>query len=101
MAIVEFAPQAPGLGIIDSVLKHHGERANGKLPVDYAFHEIVMDASQRLFDELPKSAENGDVIDVLQNACVRAGELELRYHDGRSGAPLRRAMYLADVETAI
>jgi dihydropyrimidinase len=121
--VVDFAPQAEGLGILESVLKHEEEQARGKAAVDYSFHGIVMEVSERLFDEVSAlatqgiptvklfmaykgtpfmvddgtlyrylevakghgitvmvHAENGDVIDVLQRACVRAGQLEPRYH---------------------
>ncbi|MHB0980514.1 MAG: dihydropyrimidinase [Thermoleophilia bacterium] len=146
--IVDFAPQTPGLGIIDSVLKHEEEQAKGRSAVDYSFHGIVMDVSERLFDEMPRlpdqgiptvklfmaykgtpfmvddgtlfrylrdarahgitvmvHAENGDVIDVLQKACVRAGEVEPRFH-AVSRPPLveaeatARAMFLAAMAEA-
>ncbi len=121
--IVDFAPQAAGLGLADSAIKHDEEQAKGKAATDYSFHGIAMDVSERLFDEIPTladagvptvklfmaykgtpfmvddatlyrylrdakaygitvmvHAENGDIVDLLQKDCVKAGQLEPRYH---------------------
>lgn len=57
--IVDFAPQPRGMGIIDSVAKHMEEQADGKSAVDYAFHGIVMDVTDALFEEIPKLPDHG------------------------------------------
>ncbi len=57
--IVDYAPQPRGMSITDSVAKHDEERASGKSAVDYAFHGIVMDVTDGLFEEIPKLPERG------------------------------------------
>ena len=57
--VVDFAPQPRGMGIRDSVAKHIEEQAAGKSAVDYSFHGMVMDASNALFDEIPRLPEYG------------------------------------------
>lgn len=57
--VVDFAPQTKGMGIKDSVEKHAKENAEGKAMVDYAFHGVVMDVTDALFDEIPTLPEAG------------------------------------------
>ncbi len=57
--VVDFAPQPRGMGIMDSIAKHDEEQARGKSAVDYAFHGIVMDVTDGLFEEIPKLPEQG------------------------------------------
>ncbi|NLS44830.1 MAG: dihydropyrimidinase [Firmicutes bacterium] len=57
--VVDFVPQPQGMGLVDSVTKHIEEQAEGKAAVDYAFHSVVMDVTDSLFDEIPKLAEEG------------------------------------------
>jgi len=52
--VVDFAPQPRGMGIADSVAKHTEEQAAGKSAADFAFHGMVMDAGDALFEEIPK-----------------------------------------------
>ncbi len=58
-SIVDFVPQPPGMMLVDSVAKHIEEQADGKTAVDYAFHGMVMDVSDALFDEIPNLADQG------------------------------------------
>jgi dihydropyrimidinase len=57
--VIDFAPQPKGLGLLDSVIKHHQEEAEGKSAVDYSFHAIVMDVQERIFEELPALVKMG------------------------------------------
>lgn len=57
--VVDFAPQVAGLGLGDSAIKHNEEQAKDKAATDYAFHGIVLDVSERLFDEIPTLADAG------------------------------------------
>ena len=57
--VVDFAPQPEGLSIREAVSKHSEERAEGTSVVDFAFHGMVMDASDSLFEEIPSLAEAG------------------------------------------
>ena len=122
--IIDFAPQPKGMSLMDSIAKHREEEADGKCPVDYSFHAILMDASKEgVFDELPElikagistiklfmaykgtpfmcddaiiyrmlkatekvgmmpmlHAENGHVIDEMQQECLAKGWTEPKYH---------------------
>jgi dihydropyrimidinase len=123
-SVVDFTPQAPGLGLLDSVKKHREEAIEGKSAVDYSLHSMVMDATREsIFDELPAlvaagiptiklfmaykgtpffvddtiffrmlerskdvgmtvmtHAENGHIVDLLQQRRIAAGQTEPRYH---------------------
>jgi dihydroorotase-like cyclic amidohydrolase len=57
--VVDFAPQAAGLGLGDSAIKHDEEQAKGKAATDYSLHGLAMDVSERLFDEIPQPADAG------------------------------------------
>lgn len=57
--IVDFVPQPKGMSIKDSVAKHDEEKARGVSMVDYAFHGMVMDATDKLFEEIPTLPEIG------------------------------------------
>jgi len=52
--IVDFAPQPRSMGIMDAILKHVEESAEGKSAVDFSIHGMVMDVNDRLFEEIPK-----------------------------------------------
>lgn len=57
--VIDFAPQPTGLGLLDSVMKHRQEEAEAKAAVDYGLHAIVMDAQERIFEELPALVRAG------------------------------------------
>jgi dihydropyrimidinase len=57
--IVDFAPTLAGMTIKDSVVQHGEEHAAGKAMVDYAFHAVIMDATDALFEEIPTLPEVG------------------------------------------
>lgn len=57
--VVDFAPLAAGLGLVDSALKHEEEQARGKAVSDYAFHGIAMNVTEQFFAEFPKLVEVG------------------------------------------
>lgn len=57
--VVDFVPQPPGMTIGDAVAKHDAEKAKGVAMVDYAFHGMVMDANETLFEEIPTLPEIG------------------------------------------
>lgn len=57
--IVDFAPQLPGKGIIESIELQDKNFAKGKSTSDYSFHGMVMDTSEELLNEIPKMADAG------------------------------------------
>lgn len=56
--IVDFAPQDKGVPLIDAILKQ-AAKAEGTASVDYAFHGIIMDPKESVFEEIPKLPEIG------------------------------------------
>jgi dihydropyrimidinase len=57
--LIDFAPQPKGFSLLDSVLKHRQEEAEGKSAVDFGLHAIVMDAQEGIFNELPALIKAG------------------------------------------
>jgi dihydropyrimidinase len=57
--VVDFAPQPQGMGLVDSVVKHREEKADGISAVDYSLHAMVMDAQPSIFEELPALIKAG------------------------------------------
>jgi len=57
--LIDFAPQPKGLSLLDSVMKHRQEEAEGKSAVDFGLHAIVMDAQEGIFNELPALIKAG------------------------------------------
>jgi dihydropyrimidinase len=56
--VVNFAPQDPALGLLDSALKHRQE-AEGVSAVDFALHSVVMYPKDSIFNELRALVEAG------------------------------------------
>lgn len=56
--IVDFAPQEKGVPLIEAI-KKQAARAAGSSSVDYAFHGIIMDPKESVFQEIPKLSEVG------------------------------------------
>ena len=46
--IVDFAPQFPGMTLVESMKKHAEENAQGVAACDYSFHTMVMDTDPEL-----------------------------------------------------
>lgn len=57
--IVDFSPQFPGMGLLDSINKHREESAEGQSAVDFAFHAMAMDAQPSIFEEPPALVKAG------------------------------------------
>lgn len=57
--IVEYAPQEPGKGLIDSIIYRRDKRAKGKIAVDFSFHALVTEVSDKIFDEIPQLPKYG------------------------------------------
>ena len=57
--VIDFAPQTPGMSLLDSIAKHREEEADNVSVVDYSFHAMVMDLQERVFDEIPALAKAG------------------------------------------
>ncbi len=58
--VIDFSPQPPGMSLMDSILKHRAEEAEGKAAVDFSLHAMVMDAAQQgIFEELPALVKAG------------------------------------------
>lgn len=146
--IIDYAPQDPGCGLIESIDTRINKRAKGQVCVDFALHSLITEVNENMFDEikqLPKHgvasikafmaykgsplhvddgtlykvmceskkvgvttfvhAENAEIIDMLQQDCIRAGQIEPKYH-AVSRPPYveteaaKRAIYLAEVADA-
>ena len=142
--IIDYAPQDPGCGLIESAKYRIEKRAKGKTCVDFGLHSLITEVNDKMFDEikeLPKHginsikafmayigsplhvddgtlykvlseskkvglttfvhAENGEIIDMLQKDCVKAGHTSPKYH-AVSRPPIveteatRRALYYAE-----
>jgi len=57
--VVDFAPQDPSLGLLDSARKHREEAAEGVSAVDFSLHSVVMYPQESIFDELGALVEAG------------------------------------------
>lgn len=58
--VIDFAPQPKGMALLDAIAKHREEEAEGKCPVDYSFHAMLMDASKEgILEELPQLINAG------------------------------------------
>ncbi|WP_138203559.1 amidohydrolase family protein [Haloimpatiens lingqiaonensis] len=57
--IVDFAPQPKGLSIKEAVKVHNEELAEGVSAADYSFHCVVMDPTEKIFEEIPTLPEAG------------------------------------------
>ena len=123
-SIIDFCPQPKGMSLVDAIAKHREEEADGKCPIDYSLHAMLMDAGKEgVLEELPQlikagvptiklfmaykgtpfmcddatvyrmlqatkdvgmtlmiHAENGDVIDVMQQECLAKGWSDPKYH---------------------
>ena len=56
--IVDFAPQEKDVPLIDAI-KKQASKAENTACVDYAFHGIIMDPKESVFEEIPKLPETG------------------------------------------
>ena len=57
--IIDYAPQDPGCGLIDSIDYRINHRAKGKVCVDYALHALITEVNPQMFDEIKKLPEHG------------------------------------------
>lgn len=57
--IVEFINQEQGKGLIETIEKYDSEEFSPQAMVDYCFHGVVCDPSDKLFKEIPKLPEIG------------------------------------------
>ncbi len=57
--VIEFVNQDKGRGLIETIDDYRKENAEGIAMVDYAFHGVVTDPSEQLFEDIPKLAEAG------------------------------------------
>jgi len=71
--VVDFSPQFPGMGLLDSISKHREEKAEGKAAADFAFHAMVMEAQEGIFEE--------------PEALVKAGVPTLKLFMAYKGTP--------------
>ncbi len=56
---IEFVPQEPGMGLIDSAEYRKEHRAKGKICVDFALHALVTDVKPSLFEEVKQLPAHG------------------------------------------
>lgn len=52
--VIDFVNQEPGKTIIDSIKDYDEHDVKSKAMVDYSFHGIVFEATQEVFEEIPK-----------------------------------------------
>ena len=146
--IIDYAPQDPGCGLLESIDYRINTRAKDKACVDFALHALITEVNDQMFDELAKlpeagvasikgfmaykdsplhvddgtlykvmcaakdagvttfvHAENAELIYTLQQECIKAGQIEPKYH-AVSRPPFveveatKRAIYLAEVTDA-
>lgn len=57
--VIDYAPQDPGQGLIDSALYRINTRAKGKSYVDYALHALITEVNEKMFDEIVHLPEYG------------------------------------------
>lgn len=57
--IIDFAPQDPNTGLLDSIDYRINERARGKACVDFALHAMVTYLMDSIFDEIDQFPEKG------------------------------------------
>ena len=57
--IVDFAPQDPGKGLLDSIDYRINVRAKGKTCVDFALHGMVTEVMDSIFDEIKEFPARG------------------------------------------
>ena len=57
--IVDFAPQDPGTGLLDSIDYRINVRAKGKTCVDFALHGMVTYLMDSVFDEVKELPQKG------------------------------------------
>ncbi len=57
--IVEYAPQEPDMGLIDSIIFRRDKRAKGKIAVDFSFHALVTKVSDKIFYDIPNLPKYG------------------------------------------
>ena len=71
--VVDFSPQFPGMGLLDSISKHREEKAEGKAAADFSFHALVMESQEGIFEE--------------PEALVKAGVPTLKLFMAYKGTP--------------
>lgn len=146
--IIDYAPQDPGKGLLDSIDYRINVRAKDKACVDFALHALITEVNEQMFAEIRElpgmgvasikgfmaykgsplhvddgtlfrvmqeskaagvttfvHAENAEIIDMLQQECVKNGQTEPKYH-AVSRPPIveteatRRAICLAEATGA-
>ena len=50
--VVDFVPQPKGIGLTDAARRHKEEKFDGQCTPDYAFHSMVMDIHDAMYDEI-------------------------------------------------
>ncbi len=57
--IVDYAPQDPGRGLLDSIDYRINRRAKGKACVDFALHALITEVTPEMFQEIGQLPERG------------------------------------------
>jgi dihydropyrimidinase len=57
--VIDFVPQSEGAGLVDSIIRHREESAEGKSVVDFGLHATVMDSRNSIFEEAPNLIKEG------------------------------------------
>ncbi len=58
-SIVDFAPQDPGCGLLESIDYRINNRAKGKICVDFALHSLVTEVNDNLYEEIKELPNHG------------------------------------------
>lgn len=57
--IIDFVPQPKGMGLIDSYKLHRETKFDGICTPDFAFHAMVQDRTDKMFEEIPLLPDYG------------------------------------------
>ncbi len=57
--VIDFAPQLPGISLVESIAAHHRESAEGQAVVDFGLHAMVQDSQEGIFQETAALVREG------------------------------------------
>lgn len=57
--VIDFVPQPKGYGLIDAYKLHRNEKFEGVCSPDFAFHAMVQDRTEQMFDEISQLPDEG------------------------------------------
>jgi dihydropyrimidinase len=57
--IIDFAPQLPGVSLVESIASHRRDSAEGQAVVDFGLHAMVQDSQEGIFQETTAMVREG------------------------------------------